>query len=111
MALFNIPNEDLVSTGGQGAVGVTQAQIVAGVVVVKASQGRLCRVVVTTATTAAQNITFFDNASAGSGTIIGIVPGGTAAGTMFDFGLPAVSGITIGQNASLAAGAITVSFV
>lgn len=111
MGLFNNYNENLVSTGGNGSIAVTQAQIAAGVVVLKAAPGRLCRVLVTTATTAAQNITIFDNASAGSGTIIGIIPGGATVGQFFDFAMPAFNGITVGQNASLAAGAITVSFI
>jgi hypothetical protein len=111
MALYQNYVETLVSYGGQATAAVTQAQIAAGVVVVKAYSGRLCRVIVTTATTAAQNITIFDNASAGSGTIIGIIPGGATVGQSFDFHAPAVSGITIGQNASLAAGAMTVSFI
>lgn len=112
MALLNLPNENLVSPGGLATVAVGQAAIAAGAVVVKAAPGRLCSVLVTTATTAAQNITFFDNASAGSGTVIGIVPGGsTVTGNPFVFNMPASAGITISQNAALAAGAITISFI
>jgi len=106
----SVSNEKLVSNG-QFNTSVSAATISAGVVIIKAAAGRLCRVLVTTATTAAQNITFFDNASAGSGNIIGLIPGGTAAGTVVDFEMPAQLGITIGQNASLAAGQITVSWV
>lgn len=102
--------EKPVSLGGFNNLAVTAAQIASGVVVVKAAPGRLCRVLVTTTTTAAQAITIFDNASAGSGTIIGLIPGGTVAGTILDFSMPAALGITIGSNASLAAGAITVTF-
>lgn len=103
--------EQLISGGGISYVVVGQAAIAAGVVVVKASTGRLARVLVTTGTTAAQNITFFDNATAGSGNIIGLVPGGATAGQIFDFGFVANNGITIGQNATLAAGSITISFI
>ena len=101
----------VMTTGGENTVSVGQAAIVAGVVVIKGSPGVLCNVLVTTATTASQAITFYDNASAGSGTIIGVVPGSSTAGTVFSFQMPANLGITIGQNASLAAGAITVSIV
>jgi hypothetical protein len=95
---------------GENNVAVGQAAIAAGVVVIKAAPGRLCCVLVTTATTASQAITFYDNATAGSGTVIGVIPGGTTAGTVYTFLMPANNGITIGQNASLAAGQITVSF-
>lgn len=95
---------------GKYNVAVGQAAIAAGVVVIKAAPGRLCCVLVTTATTAAQAITFFDNATAGTGTVIGVVPGGSTAGQVYTFLMPANNGITIGANASLAAGAITVSF-
>jgi hypothetical protein len=102
--------EALVSNG-QFNTAVTSAQIQAGVVVIKGVAGRLCRVLVTTTMTSAQAITFYDNASAGSGNVIGLIPGGTTAGTITDFEMPAAAGITIGQNASLAAGGITVSWV
>lgn len=93
-----------------GTVAVGQAAIAAGAVVVKAGETMLFSVLVTTATTAAQNITFFDNATAGSGTIVGVIPGGsTVTGVPFVLNMPCVNGITIGQNAGLAAGAITVS--
>jgi hypothetical protein len=95
---------------GENNVAATFTQIAAGVVVIKAAPGRLCQVLVTVATTAAQAITFYDNATAGSGTIIGFVPGAATAGTVFTFLMPANNGITIGQNASLAAGQITCSY-
>ena len=103
-------SEALVSNG-QFTTPVTNAQIIAGAVVIKGAPGRLCRVLVTTSTTSAQAITFYDNASAGSGTVVGIIPGGTTAGTIVDFEMPCAAGITIGQNASLAAGGITVSWL
>lgn len=106
-----VTNEKLVSQGGQFSTAVGQAAIAAGVVVIKPTAGRLCQVLITIATTASQPITFYDNSSAGSGTVIGIVPGGTTAGTLIQMFAPAQSGITIGQNASLAAGAITVFWV
>lgn len=96
---------------GKFTTAVGYASIAAGVVVVKAAPGRLCKILVTTATTASQAITVYDNASAGSGTIVAVIPGSTAAGTVVDFQMPCQNGITVAQNASLAAGAITISFV
>lgn len=89
-----------------GTIAVTQAQVVAGVVV-KATPGMLCTVLVTTVTAVAA-VTFFDNATTGSGTVIGIVPSGTAAGTIFQLNILAVNGITIGASAGFT-GALTVS--
>jgi hypothetical protein len=66
--------------------------------VIKASAGFLQKVIVTTLGTAQLNI--YDNASAGSGTIIGIVPASTPVGTVLTFNSPAVNGITIGGAAS-----------
>lgn len=102
--------EALVSQG-QFNTAVTASQIANGAVVIKGAAGRLCRVLVTTTTTSAQAITFYDNASAGSGTVVGLIPGATTAGTVVDFEMPCTNGIVIGQNASLAAGGITISWV
>lgn len=96
---------------GKFASAVTSTQIAAGVVVVKPAPGRLCKVLVTTATTASQAITIYDNATAGSGTVVGVIPGSSTAGTVFAFHMPCTNGITVAQNASLAAGAITISWV
>lgn len=103
-------NEALVSSG-QFTTTVAAAAIAAGVVVVKGAPGRLCKVLVTIATTASQAITIYDNASAGSGTVVGVIPGSSTAGTLFDLQMPCTNGITIGANASLAAGAITISWL
>lgn len=103
-------HESLVSFGGTKNTPLTAAQIAAGITVIKAAPGRLCRIVVTTTTTAAQNITFFDNASAASGTVLAVVPGGSTQGTIIDLQVPAQNGLVVGQNASLAAGGITVSW-
>lgn len=92
-----------------GTVAVTQAQIAAGNVVVRPNAGTLYTVLVTTTTTVAQAITFVDSTTGAGGTVIGIIPGGTAAGTIFSLNMPAILGIAIQQNAGLAAGAITVS--
>jgi hypothetical protein len=91
---------------------VTAAQITAGNVVVKYGPGRICKVLVTTLTTAAQAIVIYDTAGtiSGSTVIVGLIPGATPAGTIIEFNIPCQAGITIQQNASLAAGEITVSF-
>ncbi|MGH3546692.1 MAG: hypothetical protein ACRDQU_00900 [Pseudonocardiaceae bacterium] len=95
----------LVTTSG----GATTTAIAAGTVantVIKASPGRLCRVLVTaTGTNAAQ---IFDNATTNAGTVIGGLPASPALGTSVDFQMPAVNGITVGGNAGNPA--LTVSF-
>lgn len=65
----------------------------------KAGPGRVCKVSVTAAGTASDNLTIYDNASAGSGTVIAVIPGG---GTLqvYDISLPAFSGITVVNVAS-----------
>jgi hypothetical protein len=85
--------------------GVENAAVAAGVgtTVVKAGPGAngtgmLCRVVITTAGTTG-NCTIYDNASAGSGTILAVIPGTTAnasavVGYVFDIRMPALNGIT-----------------
>jgi len=77
------------------------------VTVVKASAGRLCRVLVTVAGTAT-TVSVYDNASAASGTVIGIFPGNSAAGTVYDFEMPAANGVTVGGAATNPA--MTISF-
>jgi len=94
-----------------GTIPVAAAAIVAGNVAVFTHPCIMLTVLVTITTTAAQAITFFDNTAAQGavGTIVGIVPGGTAAGTIFALNMPVINGILIQVNAALAAGAITVS--
>lgn len=74
---------------------------------VKASPGRLLKVVVTTVTAAAA-ITIYDNASAASGTILLVIPIAAAAGTIYDVMLPAALGITVQSTG--ATGAITIGY-
>jgi hypothetical protein len=78
--------------GGTGTVAVT-AQT-AGAAAVKASAGRICRIIVTSTATALLN--FYDNTNAASGTIIASIPASTAVGTMFNPELPAANGIYAG---------------
>jgi hypothetical protein len=75
---------------------------------VKAAPGILCSVLITT-TTATAAIEIFDNATTNSGTIIGYIPSGATAGTVFVFNMPAANGITIGT--STGTGAFTVSYI
>lgn len=64
----------------------------ATLVVVKASAGRLVQALVTAVGTT--NLTIFDNASAASGTIIGIIPSTATVGQVFVWAVPAANGIT-----------------
>lgn len=100
-----------VATGGSTTnVAITAG--VAGPVVVKGSAGRIMRALITTAGTTG-NVTIFDNASACSGSVIGVIPGTTAdataaVGKSYDIEMPAAAGITAcGAAGSPAA---TVSF-
>lgn len=60
--------------------------------VVKPGAGRLLKIVVTTAMSAAAT-TIYDNASAASGTILFVVPASAAVGNVYTIDLPAVNGI------------------
>ncbi len=73
--------------------------------VVKASSGRLCAVLVTTTGTA--DAVFYDNPSAASGTIIGLVPASAAKGA-YPIHFPAATGIYYAGGAG--APAVTVSY-
>jgi len=59
---------------------------------VKASAGRLLKIVITTAMSAAAT-TIYDNASAASGTILFVIPASATAGSVYDVNLPAANGI------------------
>ncbi len=74
------------------AAGITANTIVRG------SSGRLARVLVTTSGTNQLNI--FDNASAPTGTIIGLVPANAAVGSIIDCQAPAANGITVAGNSN-----------
>lgn len=66
--------------------------------IIKASAGQLVSVLVTTTGTNPMQI--FDNALAGSGTIIGALPASPAVGTLYTFTMPAANGITVKGNAA-----------
>ena len=95
--------EVLVSSGGQFTLQVTPTTLT----VVKSDMGRLCRVLVTTVN-GANAVLIYDNATTKTGTIIGYIPAGATAGTVIDFSMPAVTGITIADTAS--AGTFTISY-
>lgn len=103
---FDGASTQVVTVGGK-----TNVPIAAGAVantVVKASAGRLCRVLLTSANGAAA-VTFYDNASTASGTVIGYIPASAAVGSLYDFQMPAALGITVGGASTNPA--MTVSFV
>ncbi|HMH94154.1 MAG TPA: hypothetical protein VK586_24120 [Streptosporangiaceae bacterium] len=72
---------------------------------VKASPGRLCRIVVTTATATALT-TIYDGLTA-AGTPLFIVPIAAPIGTVYAVDLPALVGITV---AGAGTGAITIGY-
>jgi len=71
----------------------------AGTTVVKAAPGRVVNALVTTAGTSTDNATVYDN-TAGSGTILAVILGGTAVGTQITIDMPAGTGITVVNVAS-----------
>ncbi|WP_438489572.1 hypothetical protein [Streptomyces sp. S186] len=92
------------SIGGTTTVPVTAG---AGTVVVKAAPGRLCRVVVTAAGTTGA-VTFYDNASSATGTVLAVVPGSAAVGALYEVQMPAANGIVVAAAASSVA--LTVAY-
>ena len=77
---------EIVTTGGLSSAFLT----VTGVV--KASPGRLCKVIVTTALSAAA-ITIYDNASAASGNVLAVIPASATAGTIYALDIIAANGL------------------
>jgi NADPH-dependent curcumin reductase CurA len=94
-------NETLVGVGGQFSAFIASG---ASTTTLKKGPGRLCRIVITTAGTAAFNI--FDN-TAGSGSVLYVSPAATSVGQVIDVQLPAQIGITAVNIASGPAFAIS----
>lgn len=94
---------DLSSTGEQ-TIAIAAGKTT--VTVVKASGGRLGRILVTTTGTNAMLI--YDNATTNTGTIIGAVPASAPIGPV-ESGFPAANGITVAGNASNPG--VTISFL
>lgn len=80
----------LTETGGTAYKVCAAATAVA----VKASAGRLCKVIVITSGTAAVSI--YDNASAASGNVLFTVPASAAVGSVYALDIPATAGIYVG---------------
>lgn len=90
----------LVDPAGYATAGTTATAVAisANDTQIKPSPGRLCRMLVTTSGTGATQI--FDNATTGSGTVIGVVAASAAVGTLVEAQAPAVNGITVKGNAN-----------
>lgn len=71
----------------------TTAITAAGTTVLKAGPGRVVMVAVTAS--AAGVVTIYDNASAGSGTVLFATPASPTVGTVYSVNLPAANGITV----------------
>ena len=71
---------------------------------IKTAPGRLLKIIVAVTTSAA--VTFYDNATTNSGTVLFVVPSSAAVGSVYDVNLPAVNGIyaSFGGTGTLAVG-------
>lgn len=76
-------------------------------VVVKVGPGYLKKIVVTTTATAA--MTFYDNATAASGTALYVTGATVAAGTVIDLDMPFSAGLTVSQISGSAA--VTLAYI
>jgi hypothetical protein len=85
-----------VNAGGRASLALAAG--VTANTVVKASPGRLARILVTASGSNALNV--FDNSSSASGTQIALVPASASAGTIIDCQAPALNGITVQGNAA-----------
>lgn len=118
-AQFVAQQSSAVTTASDGtAYGVTLVQqarsnkaVAAGTgttpVVVKASAGYLKAFVVTTTATAAMS--FYDNASAASGTVLYTTASNIAAGTIVVLDMPFTNGLTVSQASGSAA--VTIAYI
>ena len=86
----------LVSNSGNLAAYIAAAT--AGNTVIKASKGKLMRVIVTTLGTAAMS--FYDNSTTNSGNILFTIPASAPVGSIYDVQMPATAGITAGGSAT-----------
>ena len=85
-----------ITNGGKNATAIAAGT--AADTVIKATPGRLCRILVTTLGTNPMQV--FDNASGHTGTIIGALAASAPVGTQLDLQMPAANGITVFGNAS-----------
>jgi hypothetical protein len=84
------------STKAEKTAPITAA---AGTTSVKGGPGRVINAIVTTAGTSSDNAIVYDN-TAGSGTILAVIPGGGTVGQQYPIDLPANVGITVVNVAS-----------
>jgi hypothetical protein len=102
-------NTTMIGVISPGGISTTNIAAAATNTVVKTGAGRLSRVMITTAGTAA--LTFYDNATGGSttGNILGYIPANAAAGSVYDFQFIASTGIQVPGGASTPA--VTVGYI
>lgn len=102
-------NSTMIGVTSPGGTSATAIAAAATNTIVKASAGRLCRVLVTTAGTAA--LTFYDNATGGAttGNILGYIPANAGAGSVYDFQFIASTGIQAPGGANTPA--VTVGYI
>jgi hypothetical protein len=93
------PSYDLLTnSGGQSTVSVPSG---AGNTVIKAGPGRLCRVVITTLGSGSGDVTFYDNATTNSGTVLFRFINTQALATYLPaIDMPAANGITVANVAN-----------
>nr|HET6902700.1 hypothetical protein [Ktedonobacteraceae bacterium] len=84
-----------ISNDGTNTTAIAAAT--AGNTVIKATAGRLARILVTA--TGTVTMLLYDNATTNSGTIIGVVKSGAVVGDIIELRTPAANGITVGGNA------------
>jgi hypothetical protein len=96
VAGIDVANHQLFTSGGKSTTAVAAGT--SANTVIKATAGRLGRVLISTLGT--NQLVIFDNATTNSGTIIGVVAASAVAGTVADFQMPAAAGITVQGNAS-----------
>lgn len=83
----------------------TAVSVSASLTVISATPVQFFTALVTTDGTAA--MTFYDNASAASGTVVGAIPANAPIGSVFTFNMPTANGLVVSGNA--ANPAVTVS--
>src|SRR5213080_5031110 len=96
MAQYRLSNERFIGIGNQTATVATGS---ANTVLAK-GQGRLCRIVVTTAGSVAGPVLIYDSAGSSLGTAIFQIAANDAAGTIYDRQWPIQNGIVVQNVAS-----------
>ena len=96
MSWYAIYDDSGNSVQAEGTAAIAAA---AGTTVVKGAPGRVVNAVVTAAGTGGDNALVYDN-TAGSGTILAVIPGGGTVGAQITIQMPAKVGITVVNVAS-----------